>query len=41
MALPDNEPKLMAEMLTTDCGRNASRRLRAAPRTLAHGKTTS
>ena len=37
-ALPDSDPKLIAEMLTTDFGRNAPRRSRAAPITLAHGK---
>jgi hypothetical protein len=41
MALPESEPKLIAEMLTTDCGRNAFRRPRAAPKTLAQGSWTS
>ena len=41
MALPDSNPKLMAEMLTTDFGRNAPGRPRAAPITLAHGNSTS
>jgi hypothetical protein len=41
MALPDRDPKLMAEMLTTDVGRNAPGRRRAAPITLAHGTSTS
>lgn len=40
-ALPDNEPKLIAEMLTTELGRNAPGRFRAAPITLAHGNFTS
>src|SRR6476660_3543564 len=37
IALPDSDPKLIAEMLTTDCGRNAPGRPRARPITLAHG----
>ena len=41
IALPDSDPKLIAEMLTTDLGRNASRRSRAAPITLAQGSFTS
>ena len=40
-ALPDSDPKLIAEMFTTDFGRNAPGRSRAAPSTLAHGKSTS
>jgi hypothetical protein len=40
-AAPDSEPKLIAEMFTTDAGRNASRRPRAAPSTFAHGTSTS
>jgi hypothetical protein len=40
-ALPDSDPKLIAEMLITDFGRNAPGRPRAAPITLAHGKSTS
>ena len=41
MALADSDPKLIAEMLTTDFGRKAPRRPRAAPITLAHGTSTS
>ena len=37
IALPDNDPKLMPEMFTTDAGRNALARPRAAPITLAQG----
>ena len=38
MALPQSEPKLMAEMLTTDVGPERRGRGRAAPpSTLAHG----
>ena len=37
MAGPLSEPKLMPDTFTTDDGRNASCRLRAAPSTLAHG----
>ncbi len=40
-ALPDSDPKLMAEMLTTDSGRKAPGRPRAAPSTLAQGSHTS
>ena len=40
-AAPDSEPKLMAEMFTTDAGRNASRRPRAEPSTFAAGRVTS
>ncbi len=40
-APPDSEPKLVAEMLTTDGGRNADVRPRAAPSTLAQGRATS
>ena len=36
-ALADSAPKLMPEMLTTESGRNACRRPRAAPSTFAHG----
>ena len=32
-----SDPKLMPDTLTTDAGRNAFGRCRAAPRTLAHG----
>ena len=39
-ALPDSEPKLMPEMLTTDAGRTAWARPRAAPSTLAIGSGT-
>ena len=41
IALPDSEPKLIPEMLTTEAGRNACRRPRAAPSTLALGRATS
>ena len=41
IALPDSEPKLMAEMLTTDAGRKALRRPRASPSTFAEGSATS
>jgi hypothetical protein len=41
MALLDKEPKLIAEMLTTERGRNAPGRPRAAPSTLAAGSSTS
>ena len=41
MALPDSEPKLMPEMLTTEEGRKACGRPRAAPITLAQGSTIS
>ena len=41
MALPDRDPKLMPEMLTTDPGRKAWVRPRAAPITFAHGTATS
>ena len=37
IAAPDSEPKLMAEMFTTESGRNASRLPWARPSTLAHG----
>ena len=40
-ALPDSEPKLIPEMLTTESGRNARRRRRAAPSTFAHGSHAS
>ncbi len=40
-ALPDSEPKLIPEMLTTDPGRKACRRPRAAPITLALGRVIS
>ncbi len=36
-ALPDSAPKLIPEMFTTESGRNACRRPRAAPSTFAHG----
>ena len=39
-AWPDSDPKLIAEMLTTDSGRKAPRRSRAAPSTLAQGSST-
>jgi hypothetical protein len=41
MAAPLSAPKLIPEMLTTDAGRKASRRPRAAPSTLAHGRSAS
>ena len=41
IALPDSEPKLMPEMLTTEPGRKACVRPRAAPITLAQGRTIS
>ncbi|TWH69805.1 hypothetical protein JD77_04819 [Micromonospora olivasterospora] len=40
-AFPEREPKLMPEMLTTDSGRKARTRPRAAPSTFAHGSATS
>ena len=40
-ALPDSDPKLIPEMLTTESGRKACRRPRAAPSTLAHGSQAS
>jgi hypothetical protein len=40
-AAPDGEPKLIAEMLTTEAGRNLAVRRRAAPSTLALGSSTS
>ncbi|WP_207919654.1 hypothetical protein [Micromonospora sp. KC207] len=40
-ALPDSEPRLIPEMLTTDSGRNTRARPRAAPSTFAHGSRTS
>ncbi len=40
-ALPDSDPKLIPEMLTTDPGRNACVRPRAPPRTLAQGSRIS
>src|SRR4051794_41918143 len=36
-ALADSAPKLIPEMLTTESGRNACCRPRAAPSTFAHG----
>jgi hypothetical protein len=39
--LADSDPKLIAEMFTTEDGRNAPVLPRAAPITLAHGSTTS
>ena len=39
-ALPESEPKLMPEMLTTEAGRIASLRPRAAPTTFAMGNGT-
>jgi hypothetical protein len=41
MARPDNDPKLMAEMFTTESGRNAFGRRRVAPSTLAQGTHAS
>lgn len=41
MALSESEPKLIAEMLTTESGRNAALRPRPSPITFAHGKSTS
>ena len=38
---PDSEPKLIAEKFTTESGRNAPGRPRAAPSTLAHGTHAS
>ena len=38
---PDSEPKLIAEKFTTESGRNAPARPRAAPTTLAHGTHAS
>lgn len=40
-ALPESDPKLIPEMFTTDSGRNARLRPRAAPSTLAHGMNAS
>ena len=40
-AAPDSEPKLIAEMLTTEFGRNARARPRGAPSTFAQGSATS
>jgi hypothetical protein len=40
-ALPDSDPKLIPEMFTTESGRNAHLRPRAAPSTLAHGSHAS
>jgi hypothetical protein len=40
-AAPDSEPKLIAEMLTTEAGRYAWARPRAPPSTLALGSSTS
>ena len=41
MALPERAPKLIPETLTTDSGRNASRRPRGPPSTLAEGRVAS
>jgi hypothetical protein len=40
-ARPDSDPKLIPEMFTTESGRKACRRRRAAPSTFAHGSQTS
>ena len=40
-ALPGSEPKLIAEMFTSESGRKACRRPRAAPSALAHGTHAS
>ncbi len=40
MAFAESDPKLMPEMLTTDCGRKARARPRAAPTTFAAGSGT-
>jgi hypothetical protein len=40
-ALPESDPKLIPEMFTTESGRKACRRPRAAPSTLAHGSHAS
>ena len=40
-ALPDSEPKLIPEMLTTELGRKACVRPRGPPSTLALGSTIS
>ena len=37
IAAPDSDPKLIADTLTTDDGRNAPRRSRCPPRTFAAG----
>ena len=41
MAFFDREPKLIPEMFTTLAGRNAWRRPRGPPSTLADGRDTS
>ncbi len=38
---PDSEPKLIPEMFTTESGRNAPRRPRGPPNTLAPGTQAS
>lgn len=40
-ALPDRDPKLMPDTLTTDSGRNECFRPRAAPSTFAEGSRAS
>jgi hypothetical protein len=40
-ALAESEPKLMADVLTIESGRNALRRLRGPPSTLLHGTRQS
>jgi hypothetical protein len=41
IALPDSEPKLIPEMLTTESGRKLWRRRRLPPRIFAHGSHAS